>query len=90
MYLVIMKYLLTKHAIKEMELRGISVDMVKQILENPLQIVEEYGNKKAYQSIIDNNAEKKYLYRVIVDDSVEPLKVITVYKTSKIDKYWRE
>ncbi len=83
-----MNYLLTKHAVKEMELRGISVDVVEQVLKKPEQIVEEYGNKKAYQSIIDNQSGKMYLYRVIVDDSVSPLKVITVYKTSKIEKYW--
>jgi hypothetical protein len=30
-----------------------------------------------------------YLVRVIVDDTVMPVQVVTVYKTSKIKKYWR-
>ena len=44
---------------------------------------------KAYQSIMDFGTGKDYLVRVIVDDTVVPGKVITVYRTSKIDKYWR-
>ena len=62
---------------------------METILQNPQQIVDEYGNKKAYQSILDLGTGKDYLVRVIVNDSVEPAKVVTVYKTSKIAKYWR-
>lgn len=85
-----MDYVLTKHAVKEMELRGISLEVVSLVLKNPEQIVYEYGNKKAYQSVLDYESKGRYLYRVIVDDSVNPMRVITVYKTSKIEKYWRK
>ena len=30
-----------------------------------------------------------YLIRAIVEDQVEPAVVVTVYRTSKIGKYWR-
>ncbi len=30
-----------------------------------------------------------FLLRVIVDDTAKPLMVVTVYRTSKINKYWR-
>ena len=73
-----------------MDRRGIPETVVETILQNPEQIVNEYGNKKAYQSIIDSGAGKNYLVRVIVNDIVEPAKVVTVYKTSKIEKYWRK
>jgi hypothetical protein len=32
---------------------------------------------------------KDSLVRVIVNDTVDPAKVVTVYKTSRIKKYWR-
>ena len=45
---------------------------------------------KPYQSITGSETGENYLVRVIVNDTVEPEKVVTVYKTSKIKKYWRE
>ena len=79
---------LSKHALEEIDRRGISADIVESVLQKPQQIVDEYGNKRAYQSIM-NIGEKDYLVRVIVNHSVEPAKVVTIYRTSKISKYWR-
>jgi len=85
-----MKYRISKHASNEMMRRGISLEIVKGILENPEQVVMEYNEKKAYQVILEFESGKRYLVRVIVDDTVDPLVVVTVYRTSKISKYWRE
>ena len=63
--------------------------LVEAVLEKPQQIVEEYGNKKAYQSKIDFGKGIIYLLRVIVDDTVNPKSVVTAYRTSKMEKYWR-
>jgi hypothetical protein len=84
-----MKFQITNHARKEMNRRAIPADAVEAVLQKPGQIVEEYGNKRAYQSIMALGTEKRYLVRVIVDDTVMPGRVVTVYKTSKIKKYWR-
>ena len=84
-----MKFEISKHARNEMNRREIPENLVQTILQNPGQIVDEYGNMKAYQSIIGSETGKNYLVRVIVNDTVEPEKVVTVYKTSKIKKYWR-
>jgi len=85
-----MKFEITRHAQEEMDRREIPSTIVDTILQNPQQIVDEYGNKKAYQSIFALGTGKYYLVRVIVNDTVMPGKVVTVYKTSKIQKYWRE
>lgn len=85
-----MRFEISRHAQKEMERRGIPRNIVESIMQNPQQIVDEYSNKKAYQSIIKIEALKEYLVRVIVNDVSDPVKVITVYKTSKIAKYWRQ
>jgi len=85
-----MKFIISRHAHEEMERRGITRNLVESILQNPQQVVDEYGQKKAYQSIIDSGTGKDYLVRVIANDSVDPAVVVTVYKTNKIRKYWRE
>jgi len=85
-----MEYRISRHAKQEIERRNIPVDIVDGILVSPDQIVEEYDNKKAYQSIIQMEDGKSYLVRVIVNNTIEPAVVVTVYRTSKISKYWRE
>ncbi len=84
-----MKFKFTRHAEEEMERRNIPRKFIESVLVSPQQILDEYGGKKAYQSKIDFGSGKIYLLRVIVDDSREPPTVITVYRTSKISKYWR-
>jgi mRNA-degrading endonuclease RelE of RelBE toxin-antitoxin system len=83
-----MEYRFSRHSQTEMERRKISVDLVESVLDNPQQVISEKEGRKAYQSKIDVGG-KFFLLRVIVVDDVEPAVVITVYKTSKIDKYWR-
>jgi hypothetical protein len=85
-----MEFEISRHAQEEMDRRGVLRNWVEAILQNPQQIVDEYGQKKAYQSIIDMGTGKDYIVRVVVNDSVNPAKVVTVYKTSKIKKYWRQ
>lgn len=76
-----MTFEFSKHALEQMELRGISKQTVEKILADPSQIKHE-DDKKVYQSIVKN-----YLIRIFVNDSKKPKLIITVYKTSKIKKY---
>ena len=85
-----MNFRLSKHAEKELGLRHISRALVEKILQYPEQVVPQNVKEKAYQSRIDFDEGKIYLVRVIVDDTVSPAVVVTVYRTSKIKKYWRE
>jgi hypothetical protein len=71
-----------------MERRGISIEQLEHVLQKPQQIVAESRGKKAYQSVIEFLG-RKFLVRVIVADTVDPPIVVTVYRTSKIHKYWR-
>jgi hypothetical protein len=63
--------------------------MLESVLENPQQVLPERGGKKAYQSQLDFSGGKIFLLRAIVDETVDPAMVVTVYRTSKISKYWR-
>jgi hypothetical protein len=69
--------------------RGISAELLGQIIQSPQQIVPESMGRKAYQSVIDFKTGKKFLVRVIVEDENDLPIVVTVYRTSKIHKYWR-
>ena len=59
------------------------------VLDAPHQIVQGIGRRKVFQSqmAISN---KVYLIRVVVDPSESPAVIVTAYRTSKIEKYWRK
>lgn len=83
-----MEFRITDHARKELRRRQIPESALKAVLDNPEQIVPEESGRKAYQSRLDFGG-KIYLVRAIVEDDVKPAVVVTVYRTSKIAKYWR-
>ncbi len=77
---------ITDHAVFEMTRRGIGSDSVAGVLENPEHIELVRPGRAVYQARL----EKKYLLRVFVDIDRRPPEVVTVYRTSKIEKYWRQ
>ena len=85
-----MEFHLTPHAAQELLRRNIPRPFLDQVLADPQQIVVERQGRKAYQSRLDFGDGKVFLLRAIVDDSATPARVITAYRTSKIEKYWRE
>lgn len=85
-----MTYKISRHAQTEMERRGIYLSLVESVLENPQQILLERDGRKVYQSKVDFGNGKLFLLRVIVADDIDPNVVITVYRTTKVDKYWRQ
>ena len=84
-----MNFKLSRHVKEEMERRSIPLSLLESVLENPQQVLPERGGKKAYQSQLDFGGGKIFLLRVIVDETVDPAPVVTAYRTSKINKYWR-
>lgn len=83
-----MEYKISRHAQTEMERRNISLPQVESVLDSPQQILLEREGRKVYQSKVEFGNGKIFLLRVIVADDVDPKVVITVYRTSKIEKYW--
>jgi hypothetical protein len=84
------KLRLSNHAAKEINRRNIPETLLDELLDNPQQRTEEKDRLVAYQSQFDFGEGKVYLIRVIVDEAQDPNLVVTVYKTSKMDKYWRQ
>ena len=82
-----MNFEFSKHALEQMIIRDVSKDIVMKVLENPDEIKQEDG-MSIYQSIIPYLDEGNYLIRVFVNSNKIPYLIVTVYKTSKISKYY--
>ncbi len=76
----------SKHALEQMALRSISVEIAQSIINNPQQTITQEG-KRIYQSII-NFEDGDYLIKLFINIEKQPNLVITIYKTSKIEKYY--
>ena len=81
-----MLFNISKHALDQMKLRGIEESIVNDILTEPGQIITD-EDKTIYQSVIVDKG-RQYLIRIFVNHLKIPNMVITVYKTSKITKYY--
>jgi len=82
-----MEYQLTEHAQLEMQRRQISPEWVDALMVMPEQIISGFGGRKVYQGRVVSG-DKTYLLRLIVEDWLTPPVIVTIYRTSKIEKYW--
>jgi hypothetical protein len=83
-------YRLTDHARLEMRRRQISEAAVESVLAAPEQTACVREGRAVYQSRIEfGEPSKTYLLRVVVDVDRQPSEVVTVYRSSKVQKYWR-
>lgn len=82
-----MSLIFSKHSLEQMEVRQIPQSIVEVVLANPDQILN-LPDKKIYQSVVTADSGNKYLIRIFVNTIKHPNLIITVYKTSKISKYY--
>jgi hypothetical protein len=82
--------IITPHATAELMRRGISLDTVRLVLKAPEQRLEVRPGRIVLQKrIAMGDPNKTYLVRVFVDIDRQPVEVVTVYRTSRVEKYWR-
>jgi hypothetical protein len=73
-----------------MERRGISEAAIAQVLAAPEQSGLVRAGRMVYQSRMESEEPgKTYLLRGFVDVDRLPMEVVTAYRTSKIEKYWK-
>jgi len=84
-----MTYRLSRHAASEPDRRQIPNLWLNALLEAPEQRIEQPGGTEVLQSRFVTEDGKMYLLRAVVTTDTEPAIVVTVYRTSKIQKYWR-
>ncbi len=85
------KIIITGHARFEAKRRQIATDLILSVVAAPQQQLPAAKGRTILQSRYHDPVQgKEMLLRVIVKKSETTDLVITVYKTSKIDKYWME
>jgi len=84
------RYRLTDHAKAQMTSRQIREEDVANMLAAPEQVDVVRPARYVYQSrVLLGEPPKTYLLWVFVDVERKPPAVVTVYRTSKVMKYWR-
>lgn len=76
------------HAKKQIKERKIPEDLIKKALLHPGQVMDSYNDRKIAQDIVKYKGEQ-FLIRVIYEETERELKMVTVYLTARIEKYWR-
>ena len=83
------KIVLSEHARMQAARRGLSEDVVLGVARSPEQRLAVRPGREVRQSRVRTPAGSTlYLVRVVVDSGQDGDTVVTVYRTSKIDKYW--
>jgi len=84
-----MKIYFLPHAIERMKERKIAQSLVEAGLLNPDESFENEIRCVVHKKIVDPHMSKEYLLWIFYRRPEIKLEVISVYKTSKIIKYWR-
>lgn len=74
------------HARFEMRRRRIRAKSVVAVVRRPGQIVPSVKGREIYQSKLGK--ADRMLLRVVVKEDATTYHVVTVYRTSKVAKYW--
>jgi len=82
------KVVFTKYAELQVQERGMSHKDILDTLNSPGQLLSGKKGRKIAQKKLNRGGEEGLL-RVIFEEKVDAKVVITVYWTSKIEKYWR-
>lgn len=86
-----LEVVIKEHARFEAERRGITEEFIRFVVKNPQQKLSAKKGRVIIQNkYYDKMENKEMLIRVIGVQTSEKFIVITAYKTSKINKYWKE
>jgi len=84
-----MDFVFSKHAIEQMQRRDIKQETVVSVISHPEQTLADDENPgiTIFQSLIKENAQM-FLLRIFVNTNKQPNVIVTLYKTTKISKYY--
>ena len=84
-----MNFVFSKHAEEQLIRRSLDRNIVESVVLNPEQMLDDKNDTDItiYQSIVKEN-DKWFLYRVFVNTQSLPYVIVTLYRTTKIDKYY--
>jgi hypothetical protein len=84
-----MEFIFSKHADEQLINRSLDRNIVESVILNPEQILEdEYdADISVYQSIVKEE-DQLFLYRIFINTQLFPNVIVTLYRTTKIEKYY--
>jgi len=84
-----MDFVFSKHAEEQMQRRGIDRKDVETVVLRPDQTLTDYENKDItiFQSLTKEDGQM-FLLRVFVNTTKLPNVIVTLYRTTKIQKYY--
>ena len=86
-----MRIIFSNHALFEMNRRKIEKYVVENVLNNPNQRITSKKSRIIIQGkYLNQYQNKEMLLRIIGEQVNDMFYIITVYKTSKIKKYWEK
>ncbi len=77
------------HAKQRLLERSIDSKIVLLAIREPEQVLPKGKLKVLHRRYYETGHRKHYLLRVFIEEGAHEIVVYSVYKTSKIDKYWR-
>ncbi|MCL7474851.1 MAG: DUF4258 domain-containing protein [Methanosarcinales archaeon] len=85
-----MNIIFSEHAIFEINRRKIKKENIENLVKYPPQKLDGKNNRIIIQGkYLDKDQNKEMLLRIIGEELDDNFYIITTYKTSKIDKYWK-
>ena len=86
-----MDVVISEHARFEMARRQLSEEIVEAVVQNPQQAMKSGKGRIVCQRKYYDPAEgSEMLLRVICEERYDTFFVVTAYRTSKVDKYWKK
>jgi hypothetical protein len=84
-----MDFVFSKHAEEQLIRRSLDRNIVESVVFNPEQMLEDENNADItiFQSNVKEDG-KLFLYRVFVNTKLLPNVIVTLYRTTKIEKYY--
>jgi hypothetical protein len=83
-----MKIIYSRHAEEQLKERKLSKSLVSKILTKPDQVLSGQKGRRVAQTIVTEDGVE-FLVRVVYEEEGDITEVVTVYRTTKIKKYWR-
>ena len=85
-----MNIIFSEHATFEINRRKIKKEDIENIVKNAPQKLDGKKNRIIIQGkYLDKDQNKEMLLRIIGEEFEGSFYIITTYKTSKMDKYWK-
>jgi hypothetical protein len=82
------EFTFSKHAHDQMLLRHISMDEALGTLQYPDDVIKLEDEQYVYQKIFVTDEDSRFLIRIFVNGNRNPGLIKTLYRISKISKYY--